>query len=185
MEPRSAVVRRGPAREGGQALVEFALVAPLFFLLVFAVIQFGLLMASQNGLVDGVREAARRAATYRINEGSFDATVFPGICSNIRAELEERLADRVVGWNPGALTSTINYEWEQNPESDEWFLVAHVHAAFKNPLYVPLVSVFLDNSDGSADDALTLTADERMRVENPALTKSDPSDPDLVEECQP
>jgi hypothetical protein len=171
--------------EVGQSLVEFAMVAPIFFLLVFAVIQFGLLMASQNGLVDGVRDAARRAATYRINEGSFDSTVFPGICDNIRTELEDRLASAVVGWNPALLTSEIAYQWEQNPESDEWFLVAHVRAEFKNPLYVPLVSVFLDNSDGNPDDALTLTAEEQMRVENPALTKSDPSDPDLVEECQP
>ena len=33
---------RMPAGEGGQALVEFALVAPLFLLIVFGIIQFGI-----------------------------------------------------------------------------------------------------------------------------------------------
>ena len=69
-------VRRHAGDRAGQSLAEFALVAPIFFLLVFGVIQLGLVIAAQNGLVDGVREAARRAATYRINEGSFDATVW-------------------------------------------------------------------------------------------------------------
>lgn len=159
--------RRGSWR--GQSLAEFALVAPIFFLLVFSVIQFGLIMASQNGLVDGVRSAARRAATYRVNEGSFDDTVFGAICDTIQTELETRLSDRIIGWNPDSLSSTVAYEWEQNPETNEWFLVAHVDATFDNPLYVPLVSYFLDSSDGNTDSLLTLTASEQMRVENPAL----------------
>src|ERR687889_627151 len=92
-------IRRRPP--SGQALVEFALVAPIFFLLVFGVIQIGLVMAAQNGLVDSVREAARRAATYRINEESFNAVVFPAICATIEAELAGRLADRVIGYAPG------------------------------------------------------------------------------------
>ena len=44
-----------------------------------------------------------------------------------------------------------------------------MHAAFDNVLYVPLVGFFLDSADGASDGVLTLYADERMRVENPAL----------------
>ena len=161
-----ARLRRG---ERGQSLAEFALVAPIFFLLVFSVIQIGIVMASQNGLVDGVRNAARRAATYRVNEGSFDATVFGSICQTINDELELQLSDRVIGFAVANLTYTVVYEWEANPESGEYFLVAHVDAAYDNPLYVPLVSAFLDRSDGVTDDRLTLTASEQMRIENPAL----------------
>lgn len=162
--------RRKGHRERGQALAEFALVAPIFFLLVFAVIQFGLILAAQNGLVDGVRNAARRAATYRINELSFDPSAFPGICSNVDAELRDRLSKGVIGYDTTRVTSQITYEWEPNPETGEYFLVAHVRAAFDNVLYVPLVGFFLDGADGNPGDGrLTLTADERMRVENPAL----------------
>lgn len=156
----------------GQALAEFALVAPIFFLLVFSVIQLGLVMAAQNGLVDGVRSAARRAATYRINEGSFDATVWPSICQSIKDEITDRMSTRVIGYSAGNLTGTVTYEWAPNPESGDYFLVAHVSAAYSNPLYVPLVSAFLDRSDGTVDDRLTLSASEQMRIENPALQPS-------------
>jgi Flp pilus assembly protein TadG len=164
--------RRRSGRRGaqGQSLAEFALVAPIFFLLVFSVIQLGLVMASQNGLVDGVRSAARRAATYRINEQSFDASVWPSICSTINSELTTRLQIRVIGFTSARLTRSIAYEWQQNPESAQYFLVAHISASYANPLYVPLVSAFLDRSDGVVDDRMTLTASEQMRIENPALT---------------
>ena len=160
----------GRGREGrGQSLAEFAIVAPIFFLLVFSVIQLGLVMSAQNGLVDGVRTAARRAATYRINEASFDATVFPSICSAVKTDLSTRLSKRVIGYSAADVTSTVSYEWVPDPESGQYFLVAKVSATYRNPLYVPLVSFFLDSSDGSVDGVLSLKASEQMRVENPAL----------------
>ena len=157
------------------------MVAPIFFLLVFSVIQLGLIFASQNGLVDGVRNAARRAATYRVNDGSFDLTIWPDICASIAAEVDAQLSKRVVGYNAANLTSSVTYEWVQTPDDDpavdEYFLVAHVSASYRNPLYVPLVSAFLDRADGTADDVLTLTASEQMRVENPGLTFTTGSTP--------
>src|SRR5437867_11379791 len=112
----TALRRRSEARRSrGQTLAEFAIVAPIFFLLVFTVIQLGLVMASQNGLVDGVRSATRRAATYRINEQSFDPTVWSSICSTIDTELTTRLKTRVIGFSASRLTRTISYEWQQNP----------------------------------------------------------------------
>lgn len=166
--------RSGPARRGrdggrGQSLAEFALVAPIFFLLVFFVIQLGLVMAAQNGLVDGVRSAARRVATYRVNEGSFDASSWGAICTTVEDEIATRLRTRVIGFNGDNLTATITYEWKQNPDTTEYFLVAHVSALYANQLYVPLVSTFLDNSDGFPDERLTLSASEQMRIENPPL----------------
>jgi len=162
-------LRSGRGRARGQSLAEFALVAPIFFLLVFTVIQLGIVLAAQNGLVDGVRSAARRAATYRVNEASFDSTVWSSICTTIEDEISARLSDRVIGYSPANLDRTITYEWEQNPESGDYFLVAHVSATYHNPLYVPLIAAFLDRSDGVVDDQLTLTASEQMRIENPAL----------------
>jgi Flp pilus assembly protein TadG len=165
----------------GQALAEFALVAPIFFLLVFSVIQIGLVFASQNGLVDAVRNAARRAATYRVNDGSFDLTIWPDICASIAAEVDAQMSRRVVGYNPANLTRAVSYEWVQTPDDDtsvdEYFLVAHVTATYRNPLYVPLISAFLDRADGTADDVLALTASEQMRVENPGLTFTSGSTP--------
>lgn len=51
------------ARERGQALVEFAVVLPVFMLLVAAMIQFGVILWGQNTLNQVVRDAGRFAAT--------------------------------------------------------------------------------------------------------------------------
>lgn len=49
---------RGP-RDGGQALVEFALVIPVFLLLLFGIIDLGRYVYTANGLNQAAREAAR------------------------------------------------------------------------------------------------------------------------------
>lgn len=171
---------RGEHPGRGQSLAEFALVAPIFFLLLFMVIELGLIMAAQNGLVDGVRTATRRAATYRINEGSFDASVWSSICADIDDELRSRLRERVIAYKDSNLTRSVAYEWEQNPQSGDYFLVAHISVTYRNPLYVPFVDAVLDRSDGTTDDRLNLSASEQMRVENPALDTPISSAPPCV-----
>jgi Flp pilus assembly protein TadG len=53
------------ASERGQALVELALVLPLFALILFAVIQFGIVFNNYVTLTDAVRVGAREAAVSR------------------------------------------------------------------------------------------------------------------------
>ena len=48
--------------EHGAAAVEFALVVPLLFVIVFGIVDFGRLLALQNNLQSAVREGARAAA---------------------------------------------------------------------------------------------------------------------------
>jgi Flp pilus assembly protein TadG len=58
-----AVSRRGRARgEDGAAAVEFAIVASLFFMLVFGIIDFGFAFHSWNNAANAAREGARKAA---------------------------------------------------------------------------------------------------------------------------
>ena len=54
------MTRRGD--DGGQAVVELALVLPLVFLVLLAVVQVGLLVRDQVLVVHAAREAAREAA---------------------------------------------------------------------------------------------------------------------------
>jgi Flp pilus assembly protein TadG len=49
--------------ENGQGLVEFALVAPLLLLIVFAITSFGITFNNQLKLTDAVRVGGRAAAT--------------------------------------------------------------------------------------------------------------------------
>jgi Flp pilus assembly protein TadG len=46
----------------GAAVVEFACVAPIFFLLLFGIIEFGRAMMVQQVLINATREGARQAA---------------------------------------------------------------------------------------------------------------------------
>jgi len=55
--------RTRSARGSGQALAEFALVGGVFFLLVAAIIQFGLLLWSVNTVTQIARDTARWAVT--------------------------------------------------------------------------------------------------------------------------
>ena len=54
--------RRGKVgREDGAAAVEFAIVATLFFMLVFGIIDFGFAFHSWNNAANAAREGARKA----------------------------------------------------------------------------------------------------------------------------
>jgi hypothetical protein len=162
----------------GQALTEFALVAPILFLLLFGVLQLGLLFAGQNGLVSGVRDTARRAVTWRINDASVnDPSIYGVVCDAVQDELVSELAGgQLPAFDETRLHPTISYDWEANPgaagadpTAEQWFLYVEIDAAYDHPLYVPLVGWFFDVLDGSPDGAFTLSASEEMRVENPSL----------------
>ncbi len=61
--PAPAGLRRGRARrEDGAAAVEFAIVASLFFMLVFGIIDFGFAFHSWNNAANAARVGARKAA---------------------------------------------------------------------------------------------------------------------------
>ncbi|HYX42047.1 MAG TPA: TadE family protein, partial [Pyrinomonadaceae bacterium] len=51
-------------RERGAALVEFAIGATIFLTVLFAVIEFGLLLWTHNALTDAARRGARYAVTH-------------------------------------------------------------------------------------------------------------------------
>lgn len=70
-----AVSRRGRIRgEDGAAAVEFAIVASLFFLLVFGIIDFGFAFHSWNNTANAAREGARRGAVDSTVQDVIDRT---------------------------------------------------------------------------------------------------------------
>jgi Flp pilus assembly protein TadG len=101
-------VRRIASRtksEQGAAAVEFALIAPLLFMLIFGIIQFGLAWSQKEVYIQAAREGARYAAVgcespaacseaaiedrvetaavgYAITNGKASIQVEPNICSN-------------------------------------------------------------------------------------------------------
>jgi Flp pilus assembly protein TadG len=162
---------RDRSGERGQSMTEFALIAPLFFLMLFAVIQLGFLLGGQIAISNAVRETARYAAT-----------VPTATTGQVLTELTTRQLPKAV---PGFLASNVvvgpmdtrvEYCSYPNPNDAPGFaslsIKVRVTAVYRHSLFVPLVSNVLDGSDGVTDGALRATVTEEMRVEGPRLTST-------------
>lgn len=107
--------------EGGQALAEFALVAPLFFLLLFGVIEAGRFV-SYSELLNG---ATREGARYAIVNGANSLTCptgppFPGspACDTDGSDVHDAVRRSAIALLPSALTVTA--AWCYNPTLDPY-----------------------------------------------------------------
>jgi Flp pilus assembly protein TadG len=93
----------------GATVVEFALLAPLFIMLVFGVISFGLVFAQQLGLSNGARQAARAgivkgATCAQIYAQARDASGTVGMSSGSVAVSITRGATSATATNPCGAT---------------------------------------------------------------------------------
>ena len=170
---RPVSVRAARRAEGGQALVEFALVLPILLLVVTGIIQFGVLLGGQIALVNGVREAARYGSVL---ETTSSGSV-PADAAAVKARLQTVLSAGLPGYSPARLlSSSVCYVSYRNPisggGSPSWSVRLTVSATYKHALFVPLITPILDPMDGIIDDGVRLNASEEFRVENQPLSTS-------------
>jgi len=168
MRALTPATRRRASGSRGQALTEFALVAPIFFLLVFSIIELGILFGGQNGLVASAREVARYAAPYRVIT-NVDAT---NVCNDTRLgeQLSTWLGVSIPGYNSTNVEARqVTYSWHTNPDGLTYYVQLEVHVSYHFPLYVPLVGLIIDRFDGTSDGSFLLDATEQMRIENEDL----------------
>jgi Flp pilus assembly protein TadG len=164
-----------PSESRGQALVEFSLVIPVFLLIAFSVVQFGMLLGGQDGLTNGVREATRYAATVSVSTLADTGSCSSGPTAQIYAKLQTVLQQKIPGYVPtlaacgsGTSNTTIAYCRQANPvgpDGTTYSIWVQVRAVYRHPLYVPLVNTIIDGLDGARDGYLQASANERMRVE--------------------
>lgn len=94
-------------RTVGQSLVEFALVFPIFMLLVGGIIQFGLIFWAQNTLTQVVRDTGRWAATQ---QDCVDVAPVVATANDIAA------LSSLFGYQNGSWTSTnVVVTWQVVP----------------------------------------------------------------------
>lgn len=156
--------------ERGQALPEFALIAPLLFLMLFSVIQFGFTLSGQIGLTNAAREAARYAATV-------PTTTTAAVLTELTTRQMPKAIPGFRSTNVvlGASGSSVAYCAATNPNHDatnypSYSMRVRVNAVYRHPMLIPFVGQLVDAVDGVADNALTARVTEEMRVENPRLT---------------
>ncbi len=167
---------RGDPEQRGQALVEFALVAPLLFLLLFGIIQFGFLLAGQVGMTNAAREAARYATTYQVPDYSARATT-------VRTDMVNNILPRsIIGYRDTNLVgtnTTIVYcaypNGDNTGSNPSYSIRVQVTIQYRHPIFFPVISNIVDLIDGVKDNALTATVSEGMRMETLRITPPFPT----------
>lgn len=123
--------RRGKG-EGGAALLEFALVAPLLFLFLYAIVAYGMVLVVQHGVTQAAADAARAAVPVSqdlpsdsgpsqtaLDQANVDLKWLGGTnaCSqpgfSCTTSVEAPCPDS--GSNTRCLEVTITYDYEQRP----------------------------------------------------------------------
>ncbi len=97
---RKLFSRRGSRRGLGQATVEFALVAILFFLLMLGIVDFGRAIWEYNTLSNATREGARFASVLRLQP---NGTVAAAQCSDVATAMNS------LGIGLGWTTSDLSF----------------------------------------------------------------------------
>jgi hypothetical protein len=143
---RYAAKLRG--QEGG-TLVEFAIIGPLFFLIVFGIIEFGILIYDKAMLTNASREGARHGIVFYPPSGIADG------------EIEQRVRDyceaHLISFKPGSALN-IPPPIRSGTPPNRWLTVT-VNYPFRF-LFVSNLLAWMGN-----DDLVNLQATTVMRLE--------------------
>lgn len=150
---------RGVRRDQrGQALVEFALIAPLLFVLIFGVIDFGRALDYYNQLTQLAGQGARAAAVNRNPDGTATSSASP-------FSIQQQLA--------------TNYTAQPELKKGIVVCITQVPQAVGDPVtvrasykfnFLPLVGAVIGDVSG-----LTLTATQTERAEAVPVDASGPT----------
>lgn len=155
----------GSARQSGQALIEFALVATVMVMLLAGLAQFGLIAERQIGIQNAVREAARRGATQATPTAAAagtNATWTLGQLQTLLGNAQDYQSSRAGSMQVCFSTPAAPNNVDPAGNSQVWVTVQMRYA---HPLFLPLINVLLDGLDGSNDDALAIASSATFHVE--------------------
>lgn len=139
------LIRKKENGERGQSLVEFALIVPLFLLLVFAIVDFGMGFYSWITVTNAAREGAR-----------------VGVVGADSATITQRVNDTAGSLAGPNLTVTVTNASDQNGDSGEEVSVAVV---YRYQLITPVSSVLNMLSGGTLGPNINFSATSKMRIE--------------------
>lgn len=69
---RRSLSSRRPAKQAGGAAIEFAVVFPLFFMIFYAIVTYGLIMVAQQSITLAAEEGARAALRFAADNAARD-----------------------------------------------------------------------------------------------------------------
>jgi len=132
-------------REDGQSLVEFALVIPIFLLVLFSIVDFGMAFHAWITVTNSAREGARI--------GSVHAPA---------ATIEQRVRDTATSLEQADLSVSVTNADDQGGQSGESVVV---DVSYSYSLITPLADLLNMISGGTIPSTLSLDSLADMRLE--------------------
>ena len=151
---------RAHARSGSAAL-EFAMVAPIFFLMTFAIIETGVLYFSQATLQYAATDAARLVRTGQVQSGAMTQAAFrTQVCNRIApllacdTNLTIDMKAYPTGFGGANYTTPLDANGNLNPNQSNFQPgnagdVVLVRVLFTWPVMTPVLTPFLTNMSGN------------------------------------
>lgn len=168
------LLRRFGRHRRGAAAVEFALVAPMFFALLFAIIETALVFFAGQLLETGTQDAARAFLTSQVQSNNTSAVDFKqSICDRVAALMAcAKISVDVQSYSPGdpiTITSPIvggafvdNFVYQPPALNSDKTVV--VRAFYQWPLYVTKLGYDIANiGRGSSTSTYLLAATAALR----------------------
>jgi Flp pilus assembly protein TadG len=138
--------------------VEFVLVLPIFLILLFGIIDFGLGLRAYITLTNATREGARVGAVGEV------AGTYPVDC-NADASDDTTVVARVCTTLAGLDIDNIQSVGVDYPDGFQTGNSIEVSAEYRYDFVSPLAAIINGISGGTIDDSLTLSSTADMRLE--------------------
>ncbi len=172
----------GARGRSGQSLAEFAIVFPVMFLIVAAIIQFGLVFWAQNALTQVVRDTGRWAATQQTRPCDSGGNALVAKADEI-ARTSALFAYAAGTWSGAPVPFDVNpapregieASWPLStdppggfvntdcpPDTNQiaWFV--NIRAHHEVPLFFPVIGAFIPSCD---IDSCSLSSSVQFRME--------------------
>ena len=138
--------------ENGTSVVEFAIVAPLLFVIVFGIIEFGILLYDKAMITNASREGARAGIVFRPSRSATAEN------AEILAVIQAYCADHLISFDSSsALTLNISREGFEAGNS----LTVTVDFPFRFLVFSNVIALI----GGSTGSLINLQAETIMRME--------------------
>ena len=139
----------------GSAIVEFALIAPVFFLLIFAIMEVGIIFFAQSTLQTAANDIARLVRTGQAQNGAMtqtqiqnrvctDIAPLMGCDQNLRVDVES-----FTNFGGESFSAPLNASGNFNPDNayspGSSCNVVLVRVYYAWPVFTPILTPFLSN----------------------------------------
>lgn len=154
-------MRRKLSSQEGASAVEFALVLPLLLLIVFGIIEFGVIMYNKAMITNASREGARRGIVYRTDPSTGDYSPLSDL--QIKTEVTNYLGNHLITLS-GVSTPAITITRATDAVSGYDLLTVQVDYPY-NFLVVPPIAAIAAPGGAALPGAITLSSATKMRME--------------------